>query len=242
MVHKSTALRECILRTVFESAYDPRGVGELLEGTSVWLAAHVGVGPWPAGDQNSNEIATTAYGGYARISKPLDGTIFSFLSGPERVENIADVLFATSSGYTSGDNVVTHVSLGTAGSAPSDILYVCPIVAPGATWQAGTCKSVGGIETIIAHGHGYADADPVFIYPLYDDATVSGAAIGTTYYVRYVDADSFQLSTTSGGAANVNLNADQRMLICKTLPVADRTITAGKILKIPAGSLVIQET
>lgn len=57
-----------------------------------------------------------------------------------------------------------------------------------------------GTDTITSAGHGLSDGDPVPVSNT-GGALPAGLAAGTTYYVINSTADTFQLSTSEGGAA-----------------------------------------
>lgn len=55
-------------------------------------------------------------------------------------------------------------------------------------------------------GHIFQPNDPIFIYTT--GALPTGLVAGTTYYVKYIDANTFNLSSTPGGA-NINTSGSQ---------------------------------
>lgn len=85
-------------------------------------------------------------------------------------------------------------------------------------------------DTINLDGHGLSNGMRVFVMPL-ADALPAGTAATTLYYVVGADADSFQLSLTSGGAA-VDITADgdlvfQRCIVETYAQQGTHTVKAG---------------
>lgn len=58
-------------------------------------------------------------------------------------------------------------------------------------------------DLIQAPSHGYVASQAIVFY---GDNAPGGLTKGTVYYVRYIDADSFEVSTTAGGA-KINLTS-----------------------------------
>lgn len=73
------------------------------------------------------------------------------------------------------------------------------------------CYAEATSNEIRLDGHGFSNGDTVIFFPL-ADALPSPIALGTVYYVISSDADSFEISTTSGGSA-VDIAADGDLLL-----------------------------
>ena len=67
-------------------------------------------------------------------------------------------------------------------------------------WPPNSASATVTVATdiITLTGHGYTDGQKLVLATL---ATATGATVGDVLYVKYIDANSFQVSTTKGGAA-----------------------------------------
>lgn len=70
----------------------------------------------------------------------------------------------------------------------------------------GTVDTTLTSDRFLSPGHGLVDTDRVMLYNVFGEALPTGVAEGTVYFVVGADANTFQVSTTSGGAA-VDLTA-----------------------------------
>ncbi len=91
------------------------------------------------------------------------------------------------------------------GNAVGNYLGYAPI--NGSTKGFGTVDAAGVTsDTITSAAHGLANTNQVRVYNVFAESLPTGFTEGTTYFVVGAATDTFQLSTTSGGAA-VNITA-----------------------------------
>jgi hypothetical protein len=121
--------------------------------------------------------------------------------------NIKDMvsIFDTNGNYASAAPNAWDLRAGvTVGSTTGKLQVNCRNGATLATYDQGAPLSVSSIDTgtdylTTAAAHGYSDNQTVMIN--YNSTAPGGLDYSTTYYVRNPTATTFQLSTTSGGAA-----------------------------------------
>lgn len=85
----------------------------------------------------------------------------------------------------------------------------------GGTVQAGVAAATG--ETISSIAHGLVNTDRVVFFDIAGGGLPAGLTEGTVYWVVGSAANSFQVSTTSGGSA-VNITADGEAFFVKAVP------------------------
>lgn len=90
-------------------------------------------------------------------------------------------------------------------------------------------------DVFTAPGHGLANDDRAAVLATPGATLPTGASEGTLYWVVNVSGDTFQLSTTQGGAA-INLTATGSGFVKKVVP---KTVQSGDTLSFPASSIVI---
>lgn len=114
---KSTATCNSILALIFNSTAwaDIAENDTSAPATNLYLSLHTAS---PSGDDQTSNEAT--YGGYARIAVSRNGTGGWDAPSGGATANAALAQFAECS---SGSNVITHVSIGTASSGAGHILY-----------------------------------------------------------------------------------------------------------------------
>jgi hypothetical protein len=157
--------------------------------TNLFLALHTA---WPgaAGVQNTSEAA---YGAYARQS--VARTSGGFTCTADDVTLTASISFPQAS---SGTETLMFFSVGVASSGATKILHVGVI---GTNIGPFTALNTGDIFT--APGHTFVNTDRV-VFIAYEGSTLpAGITEGTVYFIISVSGETFQVSTTSGGAAVV---------------------------------------
>jgi hypothetical protein len=88
----------------------------------------------------------------------------------------------------------------------------------GATKGYATVDAAGVTsDTITSAAHGLANGDRVMVFNVFAESLPTGLTEGTIYFVVGATTDTFQVSTTSGGAA-VNLTAIGELFFQKTIP------------------------
>lgn len=90
-------------------------------------------------------------------------------------------------------------------------------------------------DVFTAPGHGLANDDRAAVLATPGATLPTGVSEGTLYWVVGVSGDTFQLSTTQGGAA-VNLTAAGSGFVKKVVP---KTVANGETLTFPASSVVL---
>jgi hypothetical protein len=114
-----------------------------------------------------------------------------------------------------------------------NFLWAVPLGTATAPVVAATFSAQASTDTLTSYGHGYATNDRVYVKRGSGSALPTGLAEDTLYHVVGATADTFQLSTSQGGAA-VNLTADGEGIAVRA---NGRAYTAGDIVRIAAGSL-----
>jgi hypothetical protein len=89
--------------------------------TNLWIAAHT-ADPGEAGGQSTNEAT---YGSYARVG--VARTVAGWTVVSNVVTNTADITFPQ---CTSGNNTITHLSIGTDQTGIGRILYLEAVTTP----------------------------------------------------------------------------------------------------------------
>jgi hypothetical protein len=116
-------------------------------------------------------------------------------------------------------------------------LYIGWLGAVGEGPKPFICDDVAA-DTIKAPVHGYGDGDRVFISVEIGATTAPAPLVsGTVYFVRSADADAFQLSATSGGAA-INITGKGSGLVQRVTP---KIINGGDTLTLQPGQLSVIE-
>lgn len=90
-------------------------------------------------------------------------------------------------------------------------------------------------DTLTAYGHGFSDDDRIILRTAGIGDLPTGLSESTIYYVVSSATNTFQLSTTSGGAA-VNFTGDGEVMAFKVEP---RTVTSGDTVRFAAGAVSI---
>jgi hypothetical protein len=99
-----------------------------------------------------------------------------------------------------------------------------------------TVKGVGTAattDTITSNGHGLVDNDRVFVWAVNGESLPTGLAASTLYHVISSASNTFQLSTSQGGAA-VDITAVGELAFAKTVP---ETFASAGNLVFAAGAL-----
>lgn len=107
-------------------------------------------------------------------------------------------------------------------------------------WIGGFPAQIGTVaaanDTVLSYAHGLPTGGRVGFHPFSAGGLPTGLTEGTLYYVINASTDTFQVSTTSGGAAvNVTANGE-----CAFQQCAPETFTQQGTFKIPAGSLDLE--
>lgn len=185
-----------LLKAIFQAV----GIANLLDNaatsplTNLQLALHLD-DPGAGGDQTTNEAS---YGSYARVAVARSAGGFT-VAGND-VTNAAEVLFPEA---TSGDQVITHVSVGFASAGAGKIIARAALGA-----ILGAMVGEADTEVLTVKGHGLSVSDRVSFYAQEGQALPTGITEGQLYYVKTVpDADSMTISATDGGAT-INITAD----------------------------------
>lgn len=95
--------------------------------------------------------------------------------------------------------------------------------------KSGTAQNTG--ETITFTAHGYTNGQKVVFQ---DGYTPAGLTSNTAYFVVGATANTFQVSTTSGGAA-VNITADSSLVVFGKV----FTLGAGEAFQINSGQITL---
>lgn len=111
-------------------------------------------------------------------------------------------------------------------------------------WQIGsTINGVGtataSTDTIASFAHGLANTDRVFVAAPAGSSLPTGLSATTLYFVVGAATDTFQLSTTSGGAA-VDITANGEVAFFRTVPQVFSS--AGNLILPATTGLVIDVT
>jgi hypothetical protein len=99
-----------------------------------------------------------------------------------------------------------------------------------------TVKGVGTAattDTITSNGHGLVDNDRVFVWAVNGESLPTGLSASTLYHVISSASNTFQLSTSQGGAA-VDITAVGELAFAKTVP---ETFASAGNLVFAAGAL-----
>ena len=192
----STTLANALLKLLFQAI----AIANLADNadaaplTDLQLALHTD-DPGVGGDQTTNEAS---YGSYARIAVVRSAVGWT-VTGNDAV-NAAEILFPEA---TSGDEVLTHVSVGYLGAGAGTIITRAAL---GAILGAFLGEADDEVLTIKAHG--LSVSDRVSFYAQEGQALPGGITEGQLYYVKTVpDAESITIATTDGGST-VNLTSD----------------------------------
>jgi hypothetical protein len=96
---------------------------------------------------------------------------------------------------------------------------------------------IASTDIFTSPGHSFVNTDRVVLLDLPNDSLPTGITQGTLYYVVGVSGDTYQVSTTSGGAA-VNFSANGSGRIAKVVPL---TVTSGQPPSFGIGTLTFTE-
>ena len=151
--------------------------------------------PGVGGDQSTNEAT---YGSYARIAVARTAVGWT-VTGNDAV-NAAELLFPEA---TSGDELITHVSVGYLAAGAGTIITRAALGA-----ILGAFVGEADDEVLTIKGHGLSVSDRVSFYAQEGQALPGALTEGQLHFVKSVpDADSITVATTDGGAT-VNLTSD----------------------------------
>lgn len=99
--------------------------------------------------------------------------------------------------------------------------------------QAATIDAATDVFTSFAHG--YSNTNQVLVYDVQAAGLSTGFTEGTVYFVIGATADTFQLSTTSGGSAST-VTTSMEVIVQRVLPEA---FGAQGTLTIASGQLIL---
>jgi hypothetical protein len=164
---------------------------------------------------NTAALGNTSIAGFANVSTTLNVVGAATVNGAFIVNNTAAVGNTTITGFA---NVSSSIVV--AGSATvNGALAVGNTAAVGNTTITGFVDVIGSsvsfnasanvantTDTITANGHGFSNGDIVRYTVAAGNTAISGLASGTKYYVITTTPNTFQLSTTYGGA-NINITS-----------------------------------
>ncbi len=226
---RTNSLRNGILllfgnNTDFANVGDAAGLQNSAADGSLYWSLHT-ADPGAAGSQTTSEATYTSY---ARQAASRTGSTGLTVSG-NSMSNTGVITFPTSTG---GSNDITHWGLGTALSGAGVLLWYGCL---GTVFQGAFTATVADVFT--APGHTLANDERVALYGIAGTSLPTGITEGTIYWVVGVSGDTFQVSTTQGGAAvNITVAGDG---LAFEATVA--TITSGLAPTIAAGAAVISE-
>jgi hypothetical protein len=162
-------------------------------------------------------VVTTTSGAVTTLALGSANQVLKVNSGGTAVE------FGAAGGVTSGsvDNAVLRAD-GVSGSQSqsSDLIVDDPVVAFACTGDAGT-------DIITAVGHNFTENQRIRFQSLTGGSGLfsGGPASSTTYFVRNISGNTFQVSTTSGGAAvnfTTNITAGAVLAVQRNLTLRTR--------------------
>ncbi len=174
-------------RGAFLSDYLEDALNDHLLGTTPltsptnWMSLHSA----EPGETGANELSG---GGYARQSTAFDASAGG-LADNTAAEAITNLQGAP--------NEVGYIGLFDAATV-GNFLWWAPL---GGTPNTFTATDTGDVFT--SYGHALVNDDRVIVFDFPGSALPTGATAGTEYWVVGVAGDTFQLSTTQGGAAIV---------------------------------------
>jgi hypothetical protein len=210
-----------VMPWIFISDYLENEINDHILGTGVafpqptnWLSLHH---DHPA-ETGANELAG---GGYARQTAAFNASAAGLADNTDQEQwtNLTDA---------AGE--VLFIGAWDAVSA-GNFLWYAPLGGTPATF---TAQATGDVFT--SHGHTLANDDRVFVTAWPGSALPTGAAENTVYWVVGVAGDTFQLSTTMGGAA-ITLTADGEGI---AYFIDVRTFNSGDTFQLAAGDLNFQ--
>lgn len=103
----------------------------------------------------------------------------------------------------------------------------------------GTVDSAGvTADAIQSAAHGLVDNDRVMVFNVFAESLPTGLTEGTVYHVVSAATDTFEVSTTQGGAS-VNITGQGELFFQKVVP---ETFGAQGQITIAAGALVLDAT
>lgn len=109
----------------------------------------------------------------------------------------------------------------------------------GGTKGFGTVDSAGvTADAIQSAGHGLADNDRVMVFNVFAESLPTGLTEGTVYHVVTSATDTFEVSTTSGGAS-VNITGQGELFWQKVVP---ETFGGQGQITVAASALVLDAT
>ena len=141
-----------------------------------------------AGNQSTSE---SAYTSYARQSAARSAGGFTEASGT--ITNAAAINFPANTGAAATQ--ITHWGIGVGSSGATDLLWSGELIGPRivVTVDAST-------DTLTSTSHGLTNGQASRVRAV-DGTVPAGLSAGTQYFVVGATANTFQLSTTVGGAA-----------------------------------------
>jgi hypothetical protein len=122
-----------ILALVFNSTALPAAYT-----TSLYFSLHT-ADPGLGGDQTTNEVNTTQYQNYVRVTKTRSGTTDFTVAG-KVAQNATQVLFATAGAASTGATL-THLAIGVLSTGAGRILHSAGTISPNITISNGVQPS-----------------------------------------------------------------------------------------------------
>ena len=180
--------------------------------------------PGVGGNQTSNECN---YTGYGRVLVARSGAGWTVAGN--QVSNAANIVFGL---YTLGTNTVTWFGIGTNASGAGQLLYAFPLIR---TYHAFFATVAGNL---FYQASGLSANDPIQLLTAPGGSLPGGFAQGTTYFVRTISGDTFTLTTTSGGGADITVTVHGSGLLGK---IAALVVSPGVTPEFLAGQLILSE-
>lgn len=187
--------------------------------TNVYVSLHT-ANPGEAGDQTTSEAT---YGAYARVA--VARTSGGWTVTNNQVVNAGAISFPEA---TSGSNIVTHFATGQASSGAGKVWHYGQLTDGYFAFTAATS------DTFTMPGRTVVNDDKIMFYTILGATLPTGITEGTEYFVIGQSGDTFQVSTSQGGAA-VDITASGAGIGGKKV---SRTITTGITPQFAASALV----
>jgi hypothetical protein len=164
----------------------------------------------------------------AEISGVTRVTVSTWAAASSRAKTMATFSSNITVPAGGGGNVVAYLGLYT---APSGGTLLAKL--PANSTVKGVATALASSDVLTSYAHGLADDNRVVVSAVHGEAIPAGLTAGTLYYVVGATTDTFQLSTTSGGAAvNITTSGELRFerLVLQAFPtggvVAPQTSSA----------------
>lgn len=225
----TNAFKEALLKLYFQNIDhanigDAAGLQNSAAAGAIWLALHTAF-PGRAGSQTTNEAT---YTGYARKSIARAAADWAVSAGATSLaDNIAALLFDP---CTAGANDIFYYSLGSASSGAGNLYSIGCLGTPLGPYLAESTN-----DRLTIKNHGLIVDDRVAFFETPRGALLpAGITEGTVYFVKTnVDADTIELSATSGGAI-IDVTADGDGFAVK---MAKLPVVAGVTPNFPIGNI-----